>query len=215
MTFRKTFIAFFLLLALISCGKNGSNGSGSSSIDSLENVDTDPNSPAPAMAHSFRVNASTTNFDATQAAKIQKAAALIEKVVASDEFRHEVLTHTYNGKTEFVDNRGYSNAQIYQLILNGKEKMLSFGNDNVMELELELYNDATTTIGYTFPDVVRIFMNTKYFNSFDATQVTDNMFHEWLHKIGFDHAVNYTPSRDHSVPYAIGYIVKKLAKQYL
>jgi hypothetical protein len=215
MTFRKTSISFFLFLALISCGKNGSTGNNSMSEDSLQNVDTDPNSPTPAMAHSFRVNPMTTNFDSVQNAKIQDAASLIEKVVSSDEFRHEVLNHTYNGKREFVDNGGYSNAQIYQKILNAKEKMLKLGNNNVMDLELELYNDQTTTIGYTFPDVVRIFMNTKYFNSFDATQVTDNMFHEWLHKIGFDHAVNYTPSRDHSVPYAIGYIVKRLAKQHL
>jgi hypothetical protein len=37
--------------------------------------------------------------------------------------------------------------------------------------------------------------------------------HEWLHKIGFSHAVKDTPERIYSVPYAIGYIVKGIARE--
>jgi hypothetical protein len=55
-------------------------------------------------------------------------------------------------------------------------------------------------------------MNRKYFNKFRPYQVADNMMHEWLHKIGFSHAVKSTPERPYSVPYAVSYIVKGIAR---
>jgi hypothetical protein len=35
--------------------------------------------------------------------------------------------------------------------------------------------------------------------------------HEWMHKIGFTHAVTWSKDRDHTVPYAIGYLIEELA----
>jgi hypothetical protein len=35
--------------------------------------------------------------------------------------------------------------------------------------------------------------------------------HEWLHKLGFSHATTYSESRNHSVPYAIGTIMRQIA----
>jgi hypothetical protein len=216
MSFRKSSAVMMLFFFMLSCGKDGGSQS-QNSMDSFRNmqeVDSDPDSPAPTLAQTFSVKPRMLNFSLTQKEKVLRAAELIEKVVASDEFRKAILTHTYNGKKRFVDSRGLTNAQIYQKILEASESMLKKGRNNVMDLELQLYREETTTIGYTYPNVVRVYMNTKYFENFDPPQVADNMFHEWLHKIGFDHAHKYTPSREHSVPYAIGYLVKKLAKQY-
>ena len=56
-------------------------------------------------------------------------------------------------------------------------------------------------------------MNRKYYNKFRPYEVADNMMHEWLHKIGFNHTVKPTPERPFSVPYAVGYIVKGIARQ--
>ena len=215
MTLKKTSVRLFMLLALISCGKGGGGSSNSQSLVQFEAISTDPTAPIPRQAQSFRVSPRMMNFTNEQESKVNDASELIERVIASEQFRKEVLNFTFNGKKEFNNNNGLSNAQIYEKILEGQEKMLRLGKNNRMDVELELYSDSTTTIGYTFPNVVRIYMNTKYFNNFDASQVSDNMVHEWLHKIGFDHDVQYSPSRDYSVPYAIGYIVKRLAKQYM
>ncbi len=216
MSIRSSSVLLFLFFLLISCGKKN-NHVADSKIDNFRNmqeVDSDPDSPAPPLAQKFKVKPKMLNFSVMQQEKVLKAAELIEKVVASDEFRQEIINHTYAGKKRFVDSRGLTNAQIYQKILEASESMLKKGKNNVMDLELKLYREETTTIGYTYPNVARIYMNMKYFDSFNPTQVADNMFHEWLHKIGFDHAQKYSPSREHSVPYAIGYLVKRLARQY-
>ena len=85
--------------------------------------------------------------------------------------------------------------------------------NNTMDVELELYHQKTNTIGYTYPNTVRIWMNTKYFNKYTPVKVADNLMHEWMHKLGFTHATVWSKERDHSVPYAIGYLVEELAEK--
>lgn len=162
----------------------------------------------------FDVNAQTFGFSRSQDEKVQAASALIRQIVASEEFKQKVLNYTFQGKKQFFDNLGLTNEEIYQKIMEGSEKMTGLGKNATMDLELELYTDhESNTIGYTYPNIVRVFMNRKYFNKFRPYEVADNMMHEWLHKIGFDHSVKVTPERRHSVPYAIGYIVKAMARK--
>jgi hypothetical protein len=167
----------------------------------------------PTLALTFDTNVQTLNMSSPQEAKIQSAEEKIKAVVATEEFRKLVLNHTYNGVKTFVNNNGLSNAQIYQKILQGAEKLQPAKN-NAMDLIIKLYYQNSSTIGYTTIGSKTIYMNTKYFNQYNAAGVSHNMMHEWLHKLGFGHAVSYSPSRDYSVPYAIGYMLKKLAAKY-
>lgn len=153
------------------------------------------------------------NFPQEQEDKVHQAVDLIKKVVASAEFKNRILNHTFEGKKTFVDNKGFTNEQIYQIILDGSETMIP-GKNGRMDVELELYQQSTNTIGYTYPNTTRIWVNTKYFNKYTPVQVADNLFHEWMHKLGFDHAIRYSKSRNYSVPYAIGYLVEELAAKY-
>lgn len=165
------------------------------------------------LKDSFSVRTTLIGFTARQEAKVASASRLIRKIVRSEEFKKEVLNHTWNEKKTFSDNNGLTNEQIYKKILEGSERQLNLGKNNTMDLEIELYTDNDSiTIGYTYPSIVRIYMNRKYFNKFRPYQVADNMMHEWLHKIGFNHAVKNTPERPYSVPYAVGYIVKRIAR---
>jgi hypothetical protein len=212
MSLGKTFSLLFLFLFLTSCGKGDGGSSTALASESMALVDTEKATPT--QAATWDVNVKMNNFDRDQEEKIQKTIDLIRKVVASDAFRKRILNYTYKGKKAFFDNDGLSNSQIYKKILEGSETVLSLGSNNTMDLDLELYTDAdAVTIGYTMPNIVKVFMNTKYFNKFQPFQVADNMFHEWLHKLGFNHSVAVTPDRAHSVPYAVGYIVKALAQQ--
>ncbi len=209
----KTSFLLFCFMLLVSCGKSGGSGSNQpASTVSLSEISTD--SPVPTAALNFEVNVKMYSFNATQEDKIYAAADLIKKVVATDEFKNKILNHVFKGKKTFANNGRLSNAQIYKKILEGSEK-LNPGNNNAMDLELELYSDQSTVVGYTLPSTLRVWMNTKYFNANNAYKVTDNMMHEWLHKIGFDHDFDSTAARPYSVPYAVGYIVRDLAKTML
>ena len=215
----KTASIFFLLLLFISCGKSGGGGSSSTQTVSPEAItdaaslgEVSTNAPVPYAAQNFSVEVNLENFNAEQEDKVLEAADLIEKVVASNEFKNEVLNHTYNGKKTYVDNGGLSNAEIYKKIIEGSEKLRP-GKDSVMNLDLEVFTRADNTVGYTLPDVIRVWMNSKYLNIYTPAQVTTNMMHEWLHKLGFKHAYERTDNRSRSVPYSIGYLVAKLAKK--
>jgi hypothetical protein len=198
-----------VVLVFISCGKSESD-KGVTLMSGEQERSDDTNSDA----STFKVQAMAVNFEAHQEEKIRKASELIRKVISSETFKRRVLNYRYNGKKAFIDNDGLTNAQIYKKILAGRELMTNLGKNHTMDLEIELYSDPDSiTIGYTYPNIVRIFMNAKYFNRFLPYEVADNMMHEWLHKLGFDHSVENTPERPHSVPYAIGYIMRDLARK--
>lgn len=167
----------------------------------------------PTLAMTFDTNVITIGTTSAQEAKIQAAESKIRAVIGSEEFRLAVLNHTYNGKKTFVDNKGLTNAQIYQRILDGAET-LQLSKNNAMDISVKLYYQSSNVVGYTTTGSKTINMNTKYFNTYTSSGVSHNMMHEWLHKIGFIHAVNYSLSRNYSVPYAIGNIMGKLAVKY-
>lgn len=207
----KTFSFLFFVLLFISCGKSESGHS--EYVDAEELMD-EQSEEVSAKASTFQVNAEMFGFSEKQEQKIHQTSELIRQIIVSKEFKKRVLNYTYNGKKKFVDSEGLSNYQIYKRILEGREMLSRLGKNRAMDLEIELYTDMdSNTIGYTYPNIVRIFMNTKYFNRFRPHQVADNMMHEWLHKLGFGHDAEATPERRHSVPYAVGYIVRDLARQ--
>ena len=180
---------------------------------------TDPAPPPldtslPSLAYTFDTNLEYYNFSRSNEEKYKEAAEIVKMVVATEEFRNKVLNHTYGGKKTFVDNRGFTNEQIYQIILEGAEKLQPAKN-NQIDAEIELYYAATNTVGYTYPSSKRIWVNTKYFNTYSVVGVSRNLFHEWMHKLGFGHASTWSSSRDYSVPYALGRIVGDIGKNFL
>ncbi len=207
----KTFSLLFAILFLVSCGKSGGGSSASSKGDSVQ-LDEITAAGVPQAAFNFDVNVKLDNFDSGQEDKVLQAADLIKKVVATEEFKLAILNHSYKGKKMFVDNGGLSNAEIYKKILEGSEKLRP-GTDNEMDLDLEVFRRNDDTVGYTFPNVIKVWMNAKFLNKHAPYKVTTNMMHEWLHKLGFTHSRNRTPSRPYTVPYAIGYLVAKIAKK--
>lgn len=169
----------------------------------------------PSEGQLFNANVTLTNFNPAQEEKVLAAIDFIKKIIKTKEFKERIYNFTYNGKKQFVDNKGLSNERIYQILLDGAETLIP-EVDNEMDLDLELYtSNFTSTVGYTYPNVIRIWMNTKYFNNYTVAQVAGNVFHEWSHKLGFEHASSYSKSRDSSVPYAIGYLMVELINKEL
>jgi len=164
----------------------------------------------PTLALTWDTNVTPLNTSSSQESKIQSAERKIRDVIGSDTFRTKVLNHTYGGVRRFVDSGGLSNLQIYNKILDAAEKLKPTRN-NTMDMSIKMYYENSSTVGFTTTLSSTINMNTKFFNQYNANGVSRNMMHEWLHKLGFKHAVSYSNSRDYSVPYAIGRIMEQLA----
>lgn len=209
---RATSLALFLFLGLITgCGKKKDREVCDMVCEALEfTIEAPSDGSLPAEATSFRTNLSLVNFDLLEREKVLAAALLIEKIIATEEFRDRIFEHTVGGKKTFSNNNGLTNKQIYDRILLGAETLFPVKN-NAMDVELELIYEDSTTVGYTYPSSTRIWMNRKYFERYTTREVAANLMHEWLHKLGFDHAHSPTPERSTSVPYAVGYLIRNLA----
>lgn len=163
----------------------------------------------PTLATTFSTDVYVSNGTSSQRSKIDRAETAIREVISSEAFRTRVLNHTYNGRKTFVDNGGLTNSQIYMKILEGAEK-LSPSRDNEMDLKIKTYYESSSTVGYTTTSSSWINMNTKFLNTYTVSETAKTMTHEWLHKLGFKHAVSYSNSRNYSVPYGVGKIIKEL-----
>lgn len=171
-------------------------------------------STVPAKALSFKTNLNYMNLTSTQITKYNKAVSIVKKVVGTEAFRKKVLNFRYAGKTQFADNKGRTNSEIYQSILDAAETLKPVKN-NTMDLGVKMYYQASSVVGYTNPSITYINVNTKFFNSYTANQVAGNLFHEWLHKLGYGHDASATTKRPYSVPYAVGYMIRDLGKSFL
>ncbi len=229
----KLLLLWGLLLFFVSCNENPECESQTSSLSKQEQTpnsacpspepeptpdpepepDPEEGEEVPHEALIFDAKLDLFEFERLDEDKVYKAIEIIKKVVSSKEFRDRVLNFTYQEKKQFVDNKGLTNAEIYQILLDGKEDLRP-EIDHEMDLELQLYYSWTSTVGYTTPGELRIYMNTKFFDSYTPAEVAGNVFHEWTHKLGFTHASSYSVPRDSSVPYAIGYLIRDLGRQY-
>jgi len=161
---------------------------------------------------------SLTDFTPAEKTKMYQAAEVLERVVNSEEFRQAVLNFTYDGKKQFVDNKGMTNEQIYETIRRGNEVLIG-KDDETMDYDLTLYTPPfwkkRTVVGYTYGNTLRIWVNRYYFTDYTLAEVAANLAHEWCHKIGFDHDFQRTARRPYSVPYAVGNLVGELAAKML
>lgn len=211
-------VTLALTLALfVSCGKKSSGGGETSEeVVNLDSVEVTPEAPAPEAAITFKTSGVyyLGGMTSNQQNKFENALDIVRLVITTEEFKNRVLNHKYNGVKQFVNNNGLSNSQIYKKILEAAETFKTVKN-NTMDMGVELYYSSNNVIGYTYPTSTQIWVNRKYFDTFALTSVAMNLTHEWLHKMGFGHDSSATTRRPYSVPYAIGYIVRDIGKDFL
>lgn len=182
--------------------QNGDITNPNDQIRACEIPEQDPNA-------NLEINVSMTNFNELQEAKMREALKRLKFVMNSVEFRERVLNHTFNGEKTFVENNGMSNEEIYENIMNANETLLP-DIDHEMDLDVTLYYKYGSTVGYTYPNTTRIWVNSRFFGGFSFGQVAANAAHEWTHKLGFGHSFYNNSARPYTVPYGIGSIVNEL-----
>lgn len=164
-----------------------------------------PTSEAPPeKAGAFKVNIIFSGNEATavRKAKYQKAIDLLTTEIAAKAFKDKVLAHKYDGKAGFASSSD-TPLQVYNKLLSGAES-LSPTVDNELDLEVRFYYAANSTVGYTYPGVKYIMVNTKFFDGYNTVSVARNLLHEYMHKLGYGHDSSRTTRRPYSVPYAMG-----------
>ncbi len=162
----------------------------------------------------FDFNVKTMFMGTDENKKITETVEVLKKVFYSREFRERILGHKFNDQVSFHLNKGLSNEEIYDLLIEGAEELYPYKNF-AMDVEIELYTDLNSNVlGYTKPSTRKIWINSKYFYKNTIAEVAGNLTHEWLHKLGFDHEKDKNDIRQFSVPYAIGNIVRDLVPEF-
>lgn len=169
----------------------------------------------------FKTELRLYGFSPHQRGKALTAAEILRLVVTSKRFKNEVLNYSYEGRKGFLGTE-LSNEEVYRKIVTGNEWLLTLGDDYTMTMDLSPYTpkesdrdgDGLETVAYTYEYRNMVWYNTKFFNSSNPAEISGTLMHEWLHKLGFTHSREHTPIRRHSVPYAVGYIVGRLAVGY-
>jgi hypothetical protein len=153
----------------------------------------------------FTVKIKATNYSVKQQAKLDKAMAAITKVANSPEWKNRVVNNTYNKKAvSFDSNNGLSNTQIFDKLFAGAEALIPAVNYQ-MDLTVTMYYKGNSVVGFTTPSSMIVNTNSKFHDQFDACEIAGNLYHEWTHKMGFDHA---SAKSYNSVPYSLGYAMR-------
>ena len=158
----------------------------------------DPYKPYISVSVDSIENATPENTDALYA-----SIDIIEEVINSTQFHKELM------RLEFTSTE-HSNKEVYQMIVNGAE-LAKPDIDNKINLNVRFYYRDSHVLGMADQDTNRISLNTKFLNNSSFENNAATIMHEWLHNLGFDHVSSMDLN---SVPYSVGYLVRKLARTY-
>ncbi len=178
-------------------------------------VDIPPEDPGtPETPQLFTCTVTWVNQTASEKTKYNAACSMIETIVVSAAFESSVKTHRscngsvgYYGTSSELGNVGTS---VYNHIRAGNEtRPNATATDQEMDMIVEMYrDDSSNTIGYTYATSNQIWVNRKYSDTYKPSSLGSNLFHEWLHKLGYGHSSASTSCRPYSVPYGIGTIIR-------
>lgn len=151
---------------------------------------------------------SLKGFSAAQEIRFKKIASNVQAVINSPAFKEGILNFTYNSKKQFVSTND-TNEQVAQNVLS-KDWKLEYKLEYIAKKPF-----VALTVGYTYPSVTWIVINSKIFDTYDDADIACNIFHEYGgHKLGrYGHDQSYSKSRDYSVPYGIGSLGEKIYRK--
>lgn len=137
--------------------------------------------------------------------RFKKIAKNVEFIINSSEFKELVLGHVVTplsrkGFYDVSDMLKMSNEEAFDTMMNGDWK-----------LNYIRYCSSKSTVGYTYPSVSWIKINSCHSNYKSDELVAQNICHEYGgHKRGFRHNSSDNKYRPYSFPYAVGAICKSL-----
>ena len=149
-------------------------------------------------------------FDDDQRKFFVEAAKLQLEVLSSQEFKDQFLG------MKATELNGKMMEEIYNLILSGKDKYNEIV-DNDIDIMWGLFGNerfASRTIGYTYPNILKVFTNRYYFRQWMKSKngkadLAGHIMHESMHNYGFDH----NRIKSTSLVYKTGDLISALGKK--
>jgi hypothetical protein len=144
--------------------------------------------------------------------RLTNAFLIVEAVVNSQAFKEKVIGYINGrGKRQYQSNNKLTNEQIYLKLMEGRE-LLTPETPGVANMYVSKYYENSRTVGHTYPGSRKwIYVNWNFYSWYEVPAMAENLFHEWVHVMGFYHSRRNDYD---SVPYAIGRIVGELAAKY-
>lgn len=161
------------------------------------------------------------NFDNNEVLKMCGSLDHALQALNSQYFKTWCLNHTYKKKVKtgwfkskmvevkgFHKNNGLSNQEIYDLIMEGRERLQpdTVGHINAI-IKIDDRNKKGV-LGYTYANSIPQYIYNWFFKSGTFFDVAGNVIHEWMHKLGFTHEFRFNSLRQYTVPYSVGYFVR-------
>lgn len=125
-------------------------------------------------------NCSVAQFD-----KIKASAAKVNEVVSSQCFKDSL------SRMPLIQTNGKTPAEVVEFLIHAGVKV-----------DTKMYFTYKRVLGYTLPSVQKIWINSRYALKWDVCDMASLLVHEGLHKAGFKHGYQNTPTRKYSVPYS-------------
>ena len=139
------------------------------------------------------------------------ASHLAAIVIRTEEFRQAVLNYEHNGIKGFVDT-DMTREQVYNTIIDGAEKYDPDADSTMsfIATSFKPAKDEGRVVAFVYSSKKWVYFSEDYLFH-NASNKANTVIHEWLHMIGFEHDKDESPTREYSVPYAIGDIVQGIA----
>lgn len=170
-------------------------------------------------------------FDEDTQERFKDLVRELEYVLNSSIFRELVLNYKYferrrtgpwyRRRTINIERESFyqtqdSREEVYKKVMSGADKDRIADGD--IDMAYELYYKNNGTIAYTYPSQWKVWFNKKFFtNRMKSLEgrfgIMNTIVHEYCHNLGYKHDRNRTANRGYSVPYAVGRITQKAAKE--
>lgn len=162
-----------------------------------------------------------SGFGQVSKEKYIRGAKKLMIAINSEEFKQRVLNYSYEDRGQKINNfkspetegKSMNRREIYEYIMSGRDKFNKEADKDI-DIKISLYHKRwSSAIGYTYPNTWKTWINFKFFKNFSDADVAGNIIHEYMHNLGFDHDFNWNSTRKHTVPYAIGTIIREIAEK--
>lgn len=157
------------------------------------------------------VNAKVTGGTVDQREFFRSAMSIMRHVINSTAFQDAVLD--FDNYTYTTDD----SRTIYMNFMSGKD-LYEDAIDNELDADVTIYRKNNRTIGYTYPNTRRQWINWKFVSLNKVSGISTvigNIVHEACHNLGYKHPSRRTRNRANSVPYVYGRVAKQIATQMM
>lgn len=145
-----------------------------------------------------------TKLNAAEKNKIIRSLKKGEAVIDSPVWFNAISGLRFTGTSK-------TGTEIAKMIRSG-EDYKPYGKDGVIDIEIEGFYKNSSTVGYTYLNRLKTYINRKFLRQFTEDEVFGHIMHELMHRMGFSHDSSTDKKSD--VAYLVGYASRDAFEEY-